>query len=105
MSTPISSSFTTLHSLASLITSSLTTLESTCTSLNIPWFALDDPVYASKSGGPSKEDVARMQNDAIARASATLVGAAMQLVSSVQDPGMTALRTGLGVSRPFVRSF
>ena len=97
MSNPINASFAPLHALTHLINTSLSTLESTCSSLNVPWFNLSEPSYASQTG-LSKDDLARMQSAAIAEAAATIVAAAMQLICSVQEPGLTGLRTGLGVS-------
>jgi hypothetical protein len=96
-SDPVTSSFSPLRELSSLITSSLNTLESTCKDVNVPWPSLDEPVYMSKTG-IRQEDFTRMKNEAVVRASAQLVAAAMQLVRSVKEPFMTVVQAGSGVS-------
>lgn len=93
----ISTSFAPLRSLLSLISSSLDTLESSCKSINVPWPSLDEPVYVSQTG-LSSNDALRLQNEAIGQASATIVAAAIQLVHTLNEPGMIAANNATGVS-------
>ena len=93
----ISTSFDPIHALVSLINTSVATLETACKDVRTPWPSLDDPVYMSQTG-PTPEQIVLMTNNSIANASATLIAAAMQLLSTIRVPQATALHAGLSVS-------
>ena len=93
----ITSSFAPLRFLLSLISSSLDTLESSCKAINVPWPSLDKPVYVSQTG-LSSNDALRLQSEAIGQASATIVAAAIQLVHTLNELGVTAVTNATAVS-------
>ena len=90
-------SFAPLHTLASLITSSVAVLESECKGIKVPWPNLDEPTYVSRNG-LSPHDLLRLRNEAIGRASAMIIAATTQLLNVVREPALTVVQAGLSVS-------
>jgi hypothetical protein len=100
MSAPIPATFSPLHRLSSLITASLASLESTCTDLDVPWPSLDVPTYASqpKTSSEQEAELRRVNNAEIAKATATIIAAAYQLINALREPAVTMLTSANSMS-------